>query len=58
MKLDRQKVELIDRLVRRDRTAVSTALLAVAGIGAGESSRKAVLAGVAEAASWAPGGRR
>ncbi len=48
-----EDVELIDRLVRRDRTAVSTALLAVAGIGAGEASRRAVLSRIAEAACWA-----
>jgi hypothetical protein len=53
VKLAPEDVELIDRLVRGDRTAVSTALLAIAGIGAGEPRRKAVLAGVAEAASWA-----
>lgn len=46
-------LELIDRLVRRDRTAVSTALLVIAGIGAGEPSRRAVLSRVAEAACWA-----
>ncbi len=40
VRLARDDVELIDRLVRRDRTAVSTALLAVAGIGAGEASRQ------------------
>ena len=39
--------------MRRDRTAVSTALLAVAGIGAGEASRQAVLSRIAEAAYWA-----
>ena len=53
VKLAPEDVELINRLVRGDRTAVSTALLAIAGIGAGEPSRKAVLARVAEAASWA-----
>lgn len=52
VKLALDDVELIDRLVRRDRTAVSTALLAIAGIGAGEP-RKAVLARVTEAASRA-----
>jgi hypothetical protein len=31
-----QELELIDRLVRRDRTPVSTALLAIAGIGAAD----------------------
>ncbi|HTX07484.1 MAG TPA: hypothetical protein VME22_02670 [Solirubrobacteraceae bacterium] len=46
-------LELIDRLLRRDRTAVSTALLAIAGIGAGEASRRAVLSAIAEAACWA-----
>ena len=53
VKLAREDLELIDRLVRGDRTAVSSALLAIAGIGAGEASRKAVLSRVAEAASRA-----
>lgn len=53
VKLAPEDVELINRLVRSDRTAVSTALLAIAGIGAGEPRRKAVLDRVAEAASWA-----
>ena len=53
VKLAPEDVELIDRLVRGDRTAVSTALLAIAGIGAGEPRRKAVLVRVAGAASWA-----
>ena len=53
VKLATEDLELIDRLVRRDRTAVSTALLAIAGIGAGESSRRAVLSRIAEAARWA-----
>lgn len=53
VKLAREDVELINGLVRGDRTAVSTALLAIAGIGAGELRRKAVLARVAEAASRA-----
>jgi hypothetical protein len=44
---------LIDRLVRQDRTAVSSALLAIAGIGAGQAVRRAVLARVGEAACWA-----
>ena len=48
-----EDLELIDRLVRRDRTAVSTALLAIAGIGAGEPRRRAVLSQIAEAACWA-----
>jgi hypothetical protein len=48
-----EELELIDRLVRHDRTAVSTALLAIAGIGAGEASRRAVLARIAEGACWA-----
>lgn len=37
------ELELIRRLVRHDRTAVSTALLVIAGIGGGESRRQAVL---------------
>jgi hypothetical protein len=48
-----EELELIDQLVRRDRTAVSTALLVIAGIGAGEASRQAVLSRIAEAACWA-----
>jgi hypothetical protein len=48
--LDREELELIDHLVRHDRTAVSTALLAVAGIGAGEVRRRAVLVWLDEAA--------
>ena len=47
------EVALIDRLVRHDRTAVSTAVLAVAGIGAGELRRRAVLVEVGEAAEKA-----
>ncbi len=39
--------------MRHDRTAVSSALLAIAGIGAGEAIRGAVLARVSEAARWA-----
>ena len=53
VKLDQDELDLIDRLVRRDRTAVSSALLAIAGIGAGEAIRTAVLAQVSEAACWA-----
>lgn len=53
VKLAPEELGLIDQLVRRDRTAVSTALLAIAGIGAGEASRRAVLARIAEAACWA-----
>jgi hypothetical protein len=53
VRLATEELELIDRLVRRDRTAVSTALLVIAGIGAGEASRRPVLAGIAEAACWA-----
>ena len=43
VKLATEDLALIDRLVRRDRTAVSTALLAIAGIGAGEVKRLGVL---------------
>jgi hypothetical protein len=39
--------------VRSDRTAVSSALLQIAGIGAGEIARRAVLERVSEAACWA-----
>ena len=55
MKLEPEELELIDRLVRHDRTAVSSALLAIAGIGAGRALRLAVLARVGEAACWAEG---
>jgi hypothetical protein len=48
-----EELEVIDRLVCRDRTAVSTALLAIAGIGAGEASRRAVLSRIAQAACCA-----
>jgi hypothetical protein len=36
-KPEREQVELTDRLVRSDRAAMSSALLQIAGIGAGES---------------------
>jgi hypothetical protein len=49
----RAEIEFIDLLVRQDRTAVSSAVLAVAGIGTGEVRRRAVLAQVGEAASSA-----
>ena len=48
--LDREELELIGRLARHDRTAVSTALLMIAGIGAGHARRAAVLAAVKEVA--------
>jgi hypothetical protein len=47
------ELELVDRLVRSDRTAVSTALLAIAGIGAGEARRLAVLDWIGAAADLA-----
>ena len=47
---DSRELELIDRLVRHDRTAVSSALLALAGIGADQTRRRSVLARVSEAA--------
>jgi hypothetical protein len=53
VKLATEDLALIDRLVRQDRTAVSSALLAIAGMGAGRAMRRAVLAGVGEAACWA-----
>ena len=46
--LGREQHELIERLVRRDRTAVSSALLVIAGIGRGEPLRQAVLTSVGE----------
>jgi hypothetical protein len=49
VKLGQDELDLIERLVRRDRTAVSSALLAIAGIGAGETVRGAVLAQVGAA---------
>jgi hypothetical protein len=52
-KLETRELELIDRLVRHDRTAVSSALLAVAGIGADGTVRSSVLARVSEATCWA-----
>jgi hypothetical protein len=48
-----EDVALIERLVRNDRTAVSSALLAIAGIGAGEPARRAVLESVAAEACGA-----
>jgi hypothetical protein len=53
VKLAADDLALIDRLVRHDRTAVSSALLAIAGIGAGGAVRRAVLASVSEATCWA-----
>ncbi len=53
VRLEPEQLALIDRLVRQDRTAVSSALLAVAGIGSGPAVRRAVLARVSEAASAA-----
>lgn len=52
VRLEPQDLALIDRLVRDDRTAVSSALLAVAGIGAPTVVRRAVLARVSEATCW------
>jgi hypothetical protein len=48
-----EDLELIDRPVGHDRTPVSSAVLAIAGIGAGRSLRRVVLARVNEAACWA-----
>lgn len=53
VRLASDDVELIDRLVRGDRTAVSTALLVIAGIGADEGVQRIVLARIGEAASCA-----
>ena len=52
-KLERDELELIDDLVRSDRTVVSSALLQIAGIGSGEVARRAVLERVSETACWA-----
>ena len=49
VKLGPEQRELIEQLVRGDRTAVSSALLVVAGIGAAKPVRQAVLAGVSDA---------
>ncbi len=53
VKLPPDDLALIDRLVRHDRTAVSSALLAVAGIGARRAPRRVVLTSVSEATCWA-----
>ena len=50
VKLGQDELELIERLVRQDRTAVSSALLAIGGIGAGDAILGVVLAQVSEAA--------
>jgi hypothetical protein len=50
VKLRRDELELLDRLVRADRTAVSSAVLAIAGIGSARPVRRAVLELVGEAA--------
>jgi hypothetical protein len=49
------ELELIEGLVRHDRTAVSSSVLAIAGIGAGSVRRRAVLALVHEVARSAQG---
>ncbi len=53
VKLEERELELIERLVREDRTAVSSAVLAIAGIGSGGLVRRAVLERVGEAAGSA-----
>ena len=53
VKLGPDELDLIERLVRRDRTPVSSALTVIAGIGASEVLRGAVLARVSETACWA-----
>ena len=50
VKLDREDLDLIEHLVRHERTVVSTALLVIAGIGAGSLRRREVLARVGQAA--------
>ncbi len=58
VKLEEHELQLIERLVREDRTAVSSAAMAIAGIGAGSALRRVVLAHVSEAACWARAGAR
>lgn len=53
VKLGTKDLELIDRLVRGDRTVVATALLAIGGIPASEIVGRAVLSRIADAACWA-----
>ena len=55
VKLEEHELELIERLVRQDRTAVSSAVLAIAGIGSGGLVRRAVLERVGEAACCGAG---
>jgi hypothetical protein len=50
VKVEQHELELIERLVRQDRTAVSSAVKAIAGIGSGGLVRRAVLERVGEAA--------
>jgi hypothetical protein len=57
VRLPGDNLELIHRLVRLDCTALSTALLATAGIGAGDAKRLSVLVRVSEAARSAPNER-
>jgi hypothetical protein len=53
VKLGQHELELLERLVRVDRTGVSSALLAIAGIGSDRPIRRAVLELVGEAACGA-----
>jgi DNA-binding response OmpR family regulator len=50
VQLQQGELELIEGLVRHNRTAVSSSVLAIAGIGAGSARRRAVLALVDEVA--------
>lgn len=50
IQLQQGELELIEGLVRHNRTAVSSAVLAIAGIGAGSARRRAVLALIDEVA--------
>ena len=54
--LESEQLDLIDHLVRHDRTAVSSALLAIAGIGAGSLRRREVLARVGAGGMLGSGG--
>jgi hypothetical protein len=50
---DRGELEVIERLVQSGRTAVSSAVLAIAGIGTGDARRRAVLAQIGRVACTA-----
>src|SRR5262249_14964632 len=53
LKLEYDELALIDRLVRHDRTAVSSAPLVIAGVGSGAAMHRSVVASVRGATRWA-----